>query len=295
MKTKFRTFLMSLVLIPCIFIFAGCNAQLDQKVSLDTRGNYTDATAGNAKAAVEESDIADVANEQAGFRLSMDFSMSSEEVGSINGSITNLNTIKELNATQNKLESAMRMRMSGKMENQNFNMQASTYSISTIDSENSENNTIANYIDFSMSGEDGKTMTGKYKYEDEIPGMDDFAEIPQMMLSLLSTYLPTAGSTSSWNALWNNNEYKYAVATSGKTTKVRITTPEVKEGNTVIAPAGSIYYIIEDGKFQGVQTEKLTMTMFGMSITFSFGFALFDGNIEMPNFADYQEYVEPAL
>ena len=174
-------------------------------------------------------------------------------------------------------------------------MQASTYSISTIDSENSENDTIAHYIDFSIPGEDGKTMTGKYKYEEEIPSMDYFDEISQMMLPQIYAYLPTAKSTLAWNALWNNNEYKYAVATSGKTTKVRITTPEVTEGNTVIVPACNIYYIIEDGKFQGVQTEKLTMTLGGASITFSFGFALFDGNIEMPNFADYQEYVEPAL
>ena len=287
---------MTLVLIPCIFIFAGCNpAQLDQKVQLDTRGNYTEVTAADAKAAVEDSDINEaIDSDNMSMRMYIDFSVNTADTN-MSGYMTYLFK-QSSTATTNNMESAMRMKMSGTEDGKQANVTFSIYNIASHDSANPDNDSMKTYMDFTMPdfSDPNKTMTGKYDVsENEIPGVSSMTGfLSEMMLSITTSFLPMDPLT--WAAMWDDTDRNFAIATSGKTTKVRITVEEVKEGNEVITPEANIYFIIEDGKFAGIQVDNFTMGEGDESTSVSFAITTFDGEIQKPNFNDYASYELPA-
>ncbi|MBR7091178.1 MAG: hypothetical protein IKC79_01850 [Clostridia bacterium] len=292
MSSKFRTFMMALILIPCMFVFAGCNAQLDQKVSLDTRGNYSNtSTPANAKAAVEDSNINEVNISTSSLRMSMDFAITMQSIVT-EGSMTYIIKATKSSETKTKYESAARIRANAQTGEINESALISCYNIRDIDSDNSDNNSIKSYIDYNVTdpADPTKKLTGKYDIStnhDIADVTDTFDDLMDVTMDTINNYLP---NSDGWTAVWSNNKAQYAIATSGNTTKVRITTPAVKDSDDkVIVPEANVYYIITDGKFVGIQVEKITLTFGPISITCSFGLTTFDGNIDMPNFNDYAE------
>lgn len=294
MNSKLKTFMMTLVLIPCIFIFAGCNpAQLDQKIKLDTRGRYAETTGSTAKEALENSNILDVyASGILNFKSSLDITLTLNNQ-SMQFSMTFFTTTKLINTTQTKFEQALRIRGTVTDEsNITTSYLISMYTISITDSEDDNNDSLENYIEYSITEANNPAETGKYKIVDQgIEELENIASIPAgTLFEILDQYMPSAPDDDSWDELWANDDVTYAVASNSRTTKVRITTPEVKDGNTIITPTSNLYYVIENNEFVGLQTDKITLNLPDFLITADLSLAVFDGTIDMPDFSEYVVY-----
>ena len=283
MKTKLKTFLMALVIVPCAFIFAACGGdQLSQKANINVEGDYQTATAQNVQDAInaESLDYDTITN---GMHLTFDLTMTipAEFNNGTPATITaNVSVIYNITETENggtKNTSAMRLSSNGNGEN----VRISVYTISEQESASAEP-TESYYVEMSS-----KEMSGKWSLDaSDLETLD--ADIAELIYTLegynnmVSSMTPnTEGIEES--ILAEGNEFE--IATTDNTTKIKIKTPEIEDVTTT---PSYTYYVFEDGVFKGMKIENLYFEFF-MPMTINATMVAFDGEVELPDFSKFTD------
>lgn len=287
MSSKFRTFLMTLTLIPCLFIFAGCTpvAQLDQNVSIDTRGNYQNSSAETTWDILKDINYSNIDLEDGNVRLNFSFTCSIPDTDDISGTVSFILRNIKVNNDETIVINAIRTKINTTVNNQPKQDIITEYHIFET---SSSQDTEKHYIDYSFALPDDKYETVKYDvsetgtmFDEKVQLYQEYWQLPIMTVDDL--ILPSNGSTPESGHLWTTPNAEYKLSNQSNITKIRVTTPD-----------GHLFIVSQDNKFYGLQATNLKLSADGIVVTLTGGMEVFQQDVELPDFSEYNQYTPPV-
>jgi len=270
MNKKFKSFLLALVIFPCVLSFVGCGeGQLDTAVSLNTSGDYsTNATAEELGTSLNALDVSEDGF-VGGYKLTVSVNVanidptSTAPTGSVNANLIVKGTATSLNAA---LKVTGNMTQSG--ANQPIDLKA--YLIANEEDQNA-------YVNGSYGD---NTLKAKF-------GSEYFASIMEQ----ITGNLPSGEGESAVDfATILAGASTIKKATSGTTVKYQVVAPISETTNA------TMYFVFENGVFAGCSVSNFVSTTDTNTITVSVTLVTFSGDIEFPTDLDtYTDFVSPQV
>lgn len=285
MNSKFTTFLASLIIIPCILIFAGCNPveQLEQKVNIDTGGNYQTSTAQATWDAISGADFSTLNTDKGNFRLQFDFSFQFDQNTTYTGKIA---CISKQN-TDGSTHIASRIRLNTVVDEQTKEDVLTKYMILQPDSSQEKDK---HYIDYSFAESGNKYATGKYDITEHSTIDNDRYILLQgtmdhVIMTITDCFMPNNETLPDSDHVWAVANTIFKLSTKDSTTKVQLNLPESQ---------GNVFVVIQDNKFSGMLAQNASINYYGFNCKINGGIITNDQDVEFPDFAEYIVYTPPS-
>jgi len=272
MNNKFKSFLLALVIFPCILSFVGCGeGQLDQNVNLDTTGNYsTDATAEELGTNLNSLDISE-SGFAGGYKLTVSLALAKVDPANASGVTGNFNANLIIKGSATSLNAALKVTGGfTAVDNTTENIDMKAYLIANEQDQNA-------YVNGSYGD---NTMKAKF-------GSQYFTELMDQIMDNLPSGIGEGGADFS-TVLTGASSIKKAI--SGTTVKYQVVAPITETTNA------TMYFVFENGVFAGCSVSNLVITEGTQTYTISVALVTFSGEIDFPTDLDtYQEFNPTAF
>jgi len=267
MNKKFKSFLLALVIFPCVLSFVGCGeGQLDTPVTLNTNGDYSaDATAEELGTNLDGLNISEDGF-VGGYKLTVSVAFANTDPTSTNptGSV-NANLIVKGTATS--LDAALKVTGSVTADAQTQNIDLKAYLIANDQDQNA-------YVNGSY-GEN----TVKAKFGSEY--------LSSMMEGLIGNLPSGDGEDAIDFASVLAGASTIKKATSGTTVKYQVVAPIDETTNA------TMYFVFENNVFAGCSVSDLVITTESTTVTVSVALVTFSGDIDFPTDLDTYTDFDP--
>ena len=213
------------------------------------------------------------------------FTCSIPDSDEISGTVSFILRNIKVNNDKTTIINAIRTKINTTVNNQPKQDIITEYHIfETSSSQDSEKH----YIDYSFALPDDKYETVKYDvsdtgtiFDEKVVQYQQYWQLPIMIIT--DCVLPSNGSTPESGHLWTTPNAQFKLSNQSNTAKIQVTTPD-----------GYLFIVSQDNKFYGLQANNLKLSADGIVVTLTGGMEVFQQDVELPDFSEYNQYIPPV-